>query len=51
MAYKQLFNIVWPQQTLRKQINNPITSQDTTEVSAKVIVEKLTPSSLTYART
>jgi hypothetical protein len=43
--------MAWPQQDPTNGANNPNTSQDTTNVNGKVIVERLLLSSLTYART
>ncbi len=51
MEYWQHLDMAWPQQDLANGANNPYTSQNTTEVNTKVIVERLLLSSLTYART
>jgi hypothetical protein len=44
-------DIAWPQQAPTKGVNNSKSSQDKTNVNAKVMVEKLFPSSLTYTKT
>jgi hypothetical protein len=51
VEYWQHLDMAWPQQDLANGANNPYTSQNTTEVNTKVIVERLLLSSLTYART
>jgi len=51
VEYWQHLDMAWPQQDLANGANNPYTSQNTTEVNTKVIVERLLPSFLTYART
>ncbi len=49
VAYWQHLDISWPQQVPTKGVDKPKTSQDTIEVKTKVMVERLFPSSLTYA--
>ncbi len=49
MAYWQHLDIAWPQQVPTKGVDKPKTSQDTIEVKTKVMVERLSLLSLTYA--
>ncbi len=50
VAYWQHFDIKWPQQLHVKGSTNPNTSQEATKVNAMVIVKKILPSFLTYAK-
>ncbi len=47
--WQQIFDITWPQHFLVKGLANPNISHETIEVNTMVIVERLMPSSLTYA--
>ncbi len=51
VAYSQHLDIAWPQQVLKKGVNNFKTSQHTRDVNVDVMVKRLLISFLTYART
>jgi hypothetical protein len=50
-AHWQHLNIAWPQQVPTKGVNKPKTSEYTTKVKIKIMVEKSPLSSLTYVIT
>ncbi len=51
VGYWQLLDIAWPQQIPIKDVDNPKTSRDTTQVKIEVMLKILPPSFLMYAIT